>query len=317
MSFDATGKQLRGRHPARPAAEHDLRLQRHLPRPDDQRRVRQARAWCGSSNHLDENPLNLDRQDFGAPDCSFLTHLHNGHTAPESDGNPHYSMSYGPQHTGYRTGQWVDNLYLNWPAGGDDREKQSFFWFHDHRMDHTGSNVYKGMVGLYPIYDPKPMGDKGGIDMGDERQGLRLPGRSHRPRATARSTSSTTSRWRSSTAGSTTASRCTRTSTTAWASSRPRSNPSDAPGVVGQDVLQALPEPRLRRRHLHRQRHRLPGAGGQAAQVPVPLPRRLGRPHLRLQADELDAGPEDRRVARLQRRRARRGSTASPTASSA
>ena len=39
-------------------------------------------------NHLDENPLNLDRQDFGSPDWSFLTHLHNGHTAPESDGNP-------------------------------------------------------------------------------------------------------------------------------------------------------------------------------------------------------------------------------------
>jgi FtsP/CotA-like multicopper oxidase with cupredoxin domain len=128
------------------------------------------------ANHLDENELNLDRQDFGAPDYSFLTHLHNGHTAPESDGNPHYSMRYGPQHTGFRCGQWVDQLYLNWPAGGDDREKQSFFWFHDHRMDHTGSNVYKGMVGLYPIYDPKPMGDKGGTDMGDERQGLRLPG---------------------------------------------------------------------------------------------------------------------------------------------
>ena len=40
-------------------------------------------------NHLDENPMNLDRQDFGSPDYSFLTHLHNGHTAPESDGNPH------------------------------------------------------------------------------------------------------------------------------------------------------------------------------------------------------------------------------------
>jgi hypothetical protein len=38
-------------------------------------------------NHLDENPLNLDRQDFGSPDFSFLTHLHNAHTAPESDGN--------------------------------------------------------------------------------------------------------------------------------------------------------------------------------------------------------------------------------------
>jgi FtsP/CotA-like multicopper oxidase with cupredoxin domain len=128
-------------------------------------------------NRLDENPDNLDRQDFGSPDYSFLTHLHNGHTAPESDGNPHYTMKYGPQHTGFRTGQWVDQMYLNWPAGGDDREKQSFFWFHDHRMDHTGSNVYKGMVGLYPIYDPKRMpGITGGFDMGDERQGLRLPG---------------------------------------------------------------------------------------------------------------------------------------------
>jgi len=120
-------------------------------------------------NHLDENPLNLDRQDFGTPDLSFLTHLHNGHTAPESDGNPHYSMRFGPRHHGYRPGMFVDNLYLNWPAGGDDREKQSFFWFHDHRMDHTGSNVYKGMVGLYPIYDPV-------LDPGDENAGLHLPG---------------------------------------------------------------------------------------------------------------------------------------------
>ncbi len=122
-------------------------------------------------NHLDENPLNLDRQDFGSPDWSFLTHLHNGHTAPESDGNPHYSMVSGPKHPGFRPQMFVDSLYLNWPAGGDDREKQSFFWFHDHTMDHTGSNVYKGLVGLYPIYDPKD-----GLDMGDERRGLRLPG---------------------------------------------------------------------------------------------------------------------------------------------
>jgi FtsP/CotA-like multicopper oxidase with cupredoxin domain len=103
-------------------------------------------------------------QDFGAPDKAFLTHLHNAHTAPESDGNSfHKPCPYGP-------GQWVNNLYLNWPAGGDDREKQSFYWFHDHRMDHTGANVYKGMVGLYPIYDPV-------LDPGDERlPGLHLPG---------------------------------------------------------------------------------------------------------------------------------------------
>ena len=123
------------------------------------------------ANHLEENPWGLDVQDFGAPDRSLLIHLHNGHTAPESDGNPHYSMRYGPQHEGYRPGEWVDNLYLNWPAGNDDTEKQSFFWFHDHRMDHTGANVYKGMVGLYPIYDPKDQ-----MDDGDETTGLRLPG---------------------------------------------------------------------------------------------------------------------------------------------
>jgi FtsP/CotA-like multicopper oxidase with cupredoxin domain len=122
-------------------------------------------------NHLDENPLNLDRQDFGTKDFTFLTHLHNGHTAPESDGNPHYSKLFGPKAEGYPVKSFVDNLYLNWPAGNDDREKQSFFWFHDHRMDQTGSNVYKGMVGLYPIYDPK-----NNLDAGDETQGLRLPG---------------------------------------------------------------------------------------------------------------------------------------------
>jgi FtsP/CotA-like multicopper oxidase with cupredoxin domain len=114
-------------------------------------------------NHLDENPFNLDSNDFGSPDRSFLTHLHNAHTAPESDGNPHHKPF------GYQPKQYCDNLYLNFPAGGDAREMQSYFWFHDHRMDHTGADVYKGMVGIYPIYDPAQ-------DSGDEATGFRLPG---------------------------------------------------------------------------------------------------------------------------------------------
>jgi FtsP/CotA-like multicopper oxidase with cupredoxin domain len=114
-------------------------------------------------NQLDQNPYNLDVGDFGSPNRQFLTHLHNGHTAPESDGNPHFRFE------GYHPGEWVDNLYLNMPAGNDDREKQSFLWFHDHFEGFTGANVYKGLVGLHPIYDPK-------LDPGDERYGLRLPG---------------------------------------------------------------------------------------------------------------------------------------------
>ena len=164
--------------PAGTCPEHDLRLQRDVPGPAHQRRVRPAGRSCASRTTW-TTTNGFDRQDFGAPNYSFLTHLHNGHTAPESDGQPHYAYyRFSPLGALRRTrrrgspGEWVDQLYLGYPAGGDDREKQSFFWFHDHVHGHTGANVYKGMVGLMPIYDPK-------IDRGDETDvnGLRLPGR--------------------------------------------------------------------------------------------------------------------------------------------
>jgi FtsP/CotA-like multicopper oxidase with cupredoxin domain len=127
-------------------------------------------------NHLDVDN-GFPRQDFGAPNFSFLTHLHNGHTAAESDGNPGQSfVRFSPlgrfdERAAYEPGERVDNLYLGYPAGGDDREKQSFLWFHDHVHGHTSDNVYKGMVGVMPHYDPK-------IDSGDETDtnGLQLPG---------------------------------------------------------------------------------------------------------------------------------------------
>jgi FtsP/CotA-like multicopper oxidase with cupredoxin domain len=125
-------------------------------------------------NHLDKDN-GYDRQDFGSPNYSFLTHLHNGHTAPESDGQPHYGHHrFSPfgrftHEAAWEPGEWVDHMYLGYPAGGDENEKQSFFWFHDHVHGHTGANVYKGMVGLMPLYDPV-------ADSGDETKGYRLPG---------------------------------------------------------------------------------------------------------------------------------------------
>ncbi|HET9596710.1 MAG TPA: multicopper oxidase domain-containing protein [Anaeromyxobacteraceae bacterium] len=124
-------------------------------------------------NDLDLNPQCLDRGDFGAPDWAVLTHLHNGHTAPESDGQPNHMQE---NNGGYQPGQWVDSAYLVYAAGGDDAEKQAFLWFHDHRMHHTGPNVYKGQVGLMPHYDIASPFNPTGIDGGDETQGLRLPG---------------------------------------------------------------------------------------------------------------------------------------------
>jgi len=115
-------------------------------------------------NFLDQNPQNLDRGDYGSPEFGFLTHLHNGHTAAESDGNPHHKLP------GWLPGGWYDALYLNTTPGGDDAEKMSSLWFHDHFEGHTGANVYKGMAGLYPVYDP-------GIDDGNEATSqYRLPG---------------------------------------------------------------------------------------------------------------------------------------------
>ena len=135
----------------------------------------------------------------------------------------------------------VTTCILNWPAGSDEAEKQSFFWFHDHRMDHTGANVYKGMVGLYPIYDPV-------LDFGDETdpRGLRLPGRRINnadgsfdvkydiPLAffdVALDDGVTMHKDMHDSMGE-----------------YPEvGRLADASGVVGQDVLQAFPEPRLRR----------------------------------------------------------------------
>ncbi len=214
-----------------------------FPGPDDQRRVRKAGCWSASENQLDVNPPTsiaaTSAPRAGLPHPSATTAIR-----ARERRQPQLPRERSGR--GYLPGQWCDNLYLIYPAGGDDSEKQSFFWFHDHYMDHTGANVYKGMVGLCPIYDPRR------IDWAT-RPGAAPAGRPVEQPGWLASTSSTTSRWPSTTAAWTTASRPTRTSIT-----RTRLTAElGAPGVVGEDVLPALPQPRLRRRHLHRQRHGL------------------------------------------------------------
>ncbi|MGA8195846.1 MAG: multicopper oxidase domain-containing protein, partial [Acetobacteraceae bacterium] len=46
-------------------------------------------------------------------------------------------------------------------------EALSSLWYHDHHLDFTAQNVYKGMFGCYTLFDDK--------DTGDETTGLRLP----------------------------------------------------------------------------------------------------------------------------------------------
>ena len=145
----------------------------------------------------------------------------------------------------FEPGEWVDQMYLGYPAGGDDREKQSFFWFHDHVHGHTGANVYKGMVGLMPIYDPARPRRRDRPE-----RAARCPAAARTTR-TAPSRSSTTSRWRFYD--------CRLDDGVTPHKDSHNGSGRDPPGVVGQDVLPPLPQPRLRGRHLHRQRHGLPG----------------------------------------------------------
>lgn len=82
---------------------------------------------------------------------STTTHVHNGHTASESDGIP----------TDYiDPGEFWDHHYGNFPAGEDDREKLSTLWYHDHRFDFTASNVYAGLDGFFLLFDEFDTGDE-------------------------------------------------------------------------------------------------------------------------------------------------------------
>src|SRR5216684_3165376 len=121
-------------------------------------------------NHL---PSVTKPQAFGI--AEMTTHLHNGHTPSESDGNPvNYFNSINDPNpvnpNGFKD-QHYPNVYAGYTARGDlvgdQREALSSLWYHDHHLDFTAQNVYKGMFGCYTLFDDK--------DTGDETTGLRLP----------------------------------------------------------------------------------------------------------------------------------------------
>jgi FtsP/CotA-like multicopper oxidase with cupredoxin domain len=106
---------------------------------------------------------------FGVPETS--THLHNFHSAPDSDGGPCDPV----QQRFFFRGQYYDYFYnmqfAGWgstnPPNGNIQEALGFTWYHDHRVDHTAENTYKGMVGTHFIFND--------FDTGNEATGFRLP----------------------------------------------------------------------------------------------------------------------------------------------
>jgi FtsP/CotA-like multicopper oxidase with cupredoxin domain len=125
-----------------------------------------------------QNELPPDTTGFGSPE--IVTHLHNAHCASESDGftGDYYSATKaGPTLSapGYYQDHHYPNCYANYDrydaTEGDPREALGTLWYHDHRMDFTAGNVYRGLAGFYLLFDH--------IDSGNENDpsptALRLP----------------------------------------------------------------------------------------------------------------------------------------------
>ncbi|MGH8476363.1 MAG: copper oxidase, partial [Methylococcales bacterium] len=94
-------------------------------------------------------PVGQSKVTFALP--STTSHLHNGHTASESDGNPQDWID---------SGEFWDHHYANYPSGGDPSEKLTSLWYHDHRLDFTAAIVYAGLSGFYFLFDQQDSGNE-------------------------------------------------------------------------------------------------------------------------------------------------------------
>ncbi|MGP3917025.1 multicopper oxidase family protein [Nonomuraea sp. 10N515B] len=84
---------------------------------------------------------------LGAP---TVLHLHGGHTPPESDGFPTDLVAPGAAR------EYVFPL----------EQRAATLWYHDHRMDYTGPQVWRGLAGMFLVRDaeeealPLPAGER-------------------------------------------------------------------------------------------------------------------------------------------------------------
>jgi FtsP/CotA-like multicopper oxidase with cupredoxin domain len=124
--------------------------------------TRYQEPWL--TRRFNELPTQSQNGGFGVPEMS--THLHNFHNAPESDGGPCRWFFRGQYFDYYHTAQQAGFASSNQP-NGDINESLSTLWYHDHRIDHTAENAYKGLAGFHLIFNQ--------FDTGNETTGFRLP----------------------------------------------------------------------------------------------------------------------------------------------
>ncbi len=83
--------------------------------------------------------------DLPAEAGELTLHNHGNHSTPENDGQPDDRLAANG-------GGSVTYTYTGTEDGGNERGAMQ--WYHDHRMDVTGRNVWMGLAGMYIIDDP-------------------------------------------------------------------------------------------------------------------------------------------------------------------
>lgn len=116
------------------------------------------------TRRFNELPDQSQNGGFGVPEVS--THLHNFHSGPESDGGPCRWFFRGQYFDYYHTAQQAGFASDHQP-NGDINESLSTMWYHDHRIDHTAENTYKGLEAFHLIFNQ--------FDTGNETTGFHLP----------------------------------------------------------------------------------------------------------------------------------------------
>ena len=125
------------------------------------------------------NFLTTAPRDFGFPNVTV--HFHGGHQPSPADGFPHdisNRPSSFPAQVTIPVGGFHDYAYPFADVGIfdgpiEEAERPSTYWFHDHFLDFTGQNVYRGLANIAPAFDELDAGDETASDT------LALPSGAH------------------------------------------------------------------------------------------------------------------------------------------
>jgi FtsP/CotA-like multicopper oxidase with cupredoxin domain len=100
-------------------------------------------------------------------DVSTVVHLHGGHTPAASDGWPlDLLMPADGEHSGHHMMAGGDTKMGSRTYTYPNTQRAAMLWYHDHTMDYTAPQVYRGLFGLHIVRDdeedrlPLPAGDR-------------------------------------------------------------------------------------------------------------------------------------------------------------